>query len=190
MSYNLINNNNIERKKNRKKNTYVVFIVQVGVIWYVCCVVLFSLSISLFVIMIYNNLIKVESTRVKLYPVRNNDPLSTYIHANYINGYNNIEETTATRAFIATQGPMSNTLNDFWHLVWQESITYLVMITKLKENSKSQCDSYIPDENNIFFNYGEISVCVESIHYEQDYDIRKIILNVSFVTLLFSFFLS
>ncbi len=48
----------------------------------------------------------------------------------------------------------------------------------------------IPDENNIFVNYGEISVCVESIHYEQDYDIRKIILNVSFVTLLFSFFLS
>jgi receptor-type tyrosine-protein phosphatase R len=140
--------------------------------------------------MIYNNLIKVESTRVKLYPVRNNDPLSTYIHANYINGYNNnIEETTTTtRAFIATQGPMSNTLNDFWHLVWQESITYVVMITKLKENSKSQCDSYIPDENNIFVNYGEISVCVESIHYEQDYDIRKIILNVSFITLMFPFF--
>lgn len=74
---------------------------------------------------------------------------------------------------------MSNTINDFWHLVWQESITYLVMITKLKENSKSQCDSYLPEDYNVYVNYGEISVCVDSIQYEQDYDIRKINIVVS-----------
>ena len=86
---------------------------------------------------------------------------------------------------------MANTINDFWYLVWQESIQYLVMITKLKENSKSQCDSYIPDENNIYVNYGEISVCVESIQYEQDCDVRKINLIVSFQFIFFlSFFLS
>jgi protein tyrosine phosphatase len=69
---------------------------------------------------------------------------------------------------------MSNTINDFWHMIWQESITYLVMITKLKENSKIQCDSYIPEDKYINVNYGDIYVCVVDIEEEHDYVVRKI----------------
>ena len=47
---------------------------------------------------------------------------------------------------------MTNTISDFWYMVWQESITYVVMITKLKENSKTQCDSYLPDDCNKYVN--------------------------------------
>ena len=74
---------------------------------------------------------------------------------------------------------MTNTISDFWYMVWQESITYVVMITKLKENSKTQCDSYLPDDCNKYVNYGEISVCITNIQFEQDYDIRKINIMVS-----------
>lgn len=40
------------------------------------------------------------------------------------------------KAFIATQGPMINTVNDFWQMFWQEDSPVIVMITKLKEKNE------------------------------------------------------
>lgn len=39
-------------------------------------------------------------------------------------------------AYIATQGPMPHTVNDFWLMVWKEKSPIIVMITKLKEKMK------------------------------------------------------
>ena len=38
--------------------------------------------------------------------------------------------------YIATQGPMKTTVNDFWRMVWQESTTYIVMVTNEVERGK------------------------------------------------------
>jgi len=38
--------------------------------------------------------------------------------------------------YIATQGPMANTVNDFWAMVWQEKSPAIVMITKLTEQNR------------------------------------------------------
>lgn len=40
------------------------------------------------------------------------------------------------KAYIATQGPMVNTVNDFWQMAWQEEAPVIVMITKLKEKNE------------------------------------------------------
>lgn len=40
------------------------------------------------------------------------------------------------KAFVATQGPMVNTVNDFWQMAWQEESPVIVMITKLKEKNE------------------------------------------------------
>jgi protein tyrosine phosphatase len=57
--------------------------------------------------------------------------LSSYINANYVNGYSNEH-----RAFIATQGPLANTIIDFYRMVWQERVPVIVMITRLFEKNK------------------------------------------------------
>ena len=37
---------------------------------------------------------------------------------------------------------MSKTLVDFWRLIWQERPQIIVMVTNLKEGSKSKCEQY------------------------------------------------
>lgn len=40
------------------------------------------------------------------------------------------------REYIATQGPMLNTVTDFWEMVWQEEAPLIVMITELQERKE------------------------------------------------------
>uniref|UniRef100_A0A8W8MBR1 protein-tyrosine-phosphatase n=1 Tax=Magallana gigas TaxID=29159 RepID=A0A8W8MBR1_MAGGI len=65
-------------------------------------------------------------------------PSGDYINANYISG---LEEE---RAYIASQGPKQNTLDDFWTMIWQENVTQIVMLTNLKEGVQVKCFQYWP----------------------------------------------
>lgn len=102
--------------------------------------------------------------------MRHNDPLSAYINANYINGYKG-----EPRAYIASQGPMSNTIDDFWQMIWTEGVTSVVMITKLIERNKSKCELYIPDQVMQPMCYDDqIWVLVNHVAYFQDYEVRQL----------------
>uniref|UniRef100_A0A8C6JH30 protein-tyrosine-phosphatase n=1 Tax=Melopsittacus undulatus TaxID=13146 RepID=A0A8C6JH30_MELUD len=65
---------------------------------------------------------------------------SSYINANYITGY-----AGQPREYIATQGPMLNTVSDFWEMVWQEEVPLIIMITELQEH-KEKCVHYWPQK--------------------------------------------
>ncbi|KAL1501326.1 hypothetical protein ABEB36_006668 [Hypothenemus hampei] len=62
-----------------------------------------------------------------------------YIHANYIKG----PDYTET-AYIATQGPLAHTCNDFWDMVWHSQCKCIVMLTGLVEKGRSKCELYFP----------------------------------------------
>ena len=55
---------------------------------------------------------------------------SDYINANAIHSYT--ENTGGKYKYISTQGPLDHTTKDFWHMVWQEGSTIIVMLTNLK----------------------------------------------------------
>ncbi|XP_004700506.1 receptor-type tyrosine-protein phosphatase R isoform X2 [Echinops telfairi] len=116
----------------------------------------------------YKTILPNPLSRVCLRPKTLTDTLSTYINANYIRGYNGEE-----KAFIATQGPMINTVNDFWQMVWQEDSPVIVMITKLKEKNE-KCVLYWPEKRGI---YGKVEVLVLSVKECDHYTVRNLVLK-------------
>ncbi|MBW0479322.1 hypothetical protein O181_019037 [Austropuccinia psidii MF-1] len=61
------------------------------------------------------------------------------------------------RRYIATQGPLASTFEDFWSVVGQEDVGLIVMITRRHEAGREKCGNYV--KNGV---YGEMIVCVES----------------------------
>jgi protein tyrosine phosphatase len=79
-------------------------------------------------------IITVDHNRVKLIN-RENIPgdsnSSDYINANRI-----LPEEKFGKTYLATQGPLPNTMNDFWHMVWQEKCQIILMITHEEEKGR------------------------------------------------------
>lgn len=118
----------------------------------------------------YRTIIPNEHSRVIL-PDSEWDPLSSYINANYIRGYECEPHT-----YIATQGPMSHTIVDFWRMVWFEKSSIIVMITKLKENNNTKCENYLPEDYGTG-TFGDIEVKVEKVKTKQGYTVRYLTLK-------------
>ncbi|NWV62587.1 PTN7 phosphatase, partial [Malurus elegans] len=89
----------------------------------------------------------------------------SYINANYITGH-----AGRPREYIATQGPMLNTVSDFWHMVWQEQAPLIVMITKLQER-KEKCVHYWPEKEGT---YGPFTIHVQGVSEHAEYVIRDL----------------
>ncbi|XP_050413531.1 receptor-type tyrosine-protein phosphatase alpha [Patella vulgata] len=91
-----------------------------------------------------------DDTRVKL-PTLTGDETSTYINANYIQGYKQ------QRKYIATQGCLPHTINDFWRMMWDVKARRIVMLTSLAEGGKIKCSHYWPDlDKKVLFNTYQI----------------------------------
>ncbi|XP_031430443.1 protein tyrosine phosphatase receptor type Fa isoform X9 [Clupea harengus] len=97
----------------------------------------------------YANVIAYDHSRVILTPV-DGVPGSDYINANYIDGYRK------QNAYMATQGPLPETLSDFWRMVWEQRTSTIVMMTRLEEKSRVKCDQYWPSRGTE--TYGMIQV--------------------------------
>ncbi|KAI9518090.1 hypothetical protein NQZ68_040211 [Dissostichus eleginoides] len=113
----------------------------------------------------YNNILPYDSTRVKL-SFLEDDPCSDYINASYIPGNN------FRREYVATQGPLPGTKDDFWRMVWEHGVHNIVMVTQCVEKGRVKCDQYWPPDRDPLY-YGELVVQMLSESVLPEWTIRE-----------------
>ncbi|XP_033224912.1 tyrosine-protein phosphatase non-receptor type 4 isoform X4 [Belonocnema kinseyi] len=86
----------------------------------------------------YRDISPYDVTRVILMGSVNGD----YINANYVNM--EIPGSGIINRYIATQGPLSSTVADFWQMVLEAGSTLVVMLTTLVERGRTKCHQYWP----------------------------------------------
>ncbi|XP_057698767.1 receptor-type tyrosine-protein phosphatase delta-like isoform X14 [Corythoichthys intestinalis] len=95
------------------------------------------------------NIMPYETTRVPLQPIRGVEG-SDYINASFIDGYS---VSRQQKAYIATQGPLAETTEDYWRMLWEHNSTIVVMLTKLREMGREKCHQYWPAERSARYQY-------------------------------------
>ncbi|XP_051970975.1 receptor-type tyrosine-protein phosphatase mu-like isoform X4 [Xyrauchen texanus] len=110
----------------------------------------------------YGNIIAYDHSRVRLQPVEG-EQSSDYINANYVDGYHRPNH------YITTQGPMQETIYDFWRMIWQENTATIVMVTNLVEVGRVKCCKYWPDDTEI---YRDMKVTLIETQLLSEYVIR------------------
>ena len=73
------------------------------------------------------------------------------------------------RSFIATQGPLESTIEDFWTMCYNYDIKIIVMLCKLDENYKEKCANYW-DTNMKNFKVEKVD---ETIQLNKEIKMRK-----------------
>ncbi|XP_072526999.1 receptor-type tyrosine-protein phosphatase eta [Salminus brasiliensis] len=109
----------------------------------------------------YNNVLPYDTSRVKLSVLGSS--FDDYINASYMPGH------TSRKEFIAAQGPLPCTVNDFWRMTWEKNIHTLVMLTRCNEQGRVKCEKYWPSESKHFSN---LTVTTTSEIIMEDWTIR------------------
>ncbi|CAJ0570991.1 unnamed protein product, partial [Mesorhabditis spiculigera] len=97
----------------------------------------------------YKDIPCIDATRVKLnVEVEGEDD---YIHANWC-------KLEGRETFIATQGPLDNTIVDFWRMCWDHEVVNIVQLCRVVEDGKNKCAAYWPEQPGGYQNHGRFFV--------------------------------
>ncbi|XP_019749203.1 tyrosine-protein phosphatase non-receptor type 12-like isoform X5 [Hippocampus comes] len=115
----------------------------------------------------YKDILPFDHTRVKL-TLKTTNQDTDYINANFIKGMDGPE------AYIATQGPLPNTVIDFWRMNWEYNVAVIVMACREFEMGRKKCERYFP----LFgepVSFGPFRISCESEQARTDYSIRSLV---------------
>lgn len=119
----------------------------------------------------FKTILPFDHTRVILNGIRSDIIGYDYINANYIKS-----QDSFGKSYIATQGPLQNTIDDFWQMIWQESSKIILMITHEIEKGRPKCCKYWPEINE-YVTYDCVKIkCIDRIQYD-DYLLREFVIS-------------
>lgn len=112
----------------------------------------------------------------------NNETDNDYINGNYVNM--SVPNDCVNR-YIATQGPLPNTVLEFWRMVQQESSNFIVMLTTIMERGRMKCFQYWPqigEEMELSPTYS-VQLLDETIDSTDSYVLRNLMLSDNLVSI-------
>ncbi|XP_029453610.1 tyrosine-protein phosphatase non-receptor type 21 isoform X2 [Rhinatrema bivittatum] len=86
----------------------------------------------------YQDVLPYDDTRVELVPTKENN--TGYINASHVK----VTVGGVDWDYIATQGPLQNTCQDFWQMVWEQGVTIIAMVTAEEEGGREKSFRYWP----------------------------------------------
>uniref|UniRef100_A0A8C8SHG7 Tyrosine-protein phosphatase non-receptor type n=1 Tax=Pelusios castaneus TaxID=367368 RepID=A0A8C8SHG7_9SAUR len=86
----------------------------------------------------FQDVLPYDDARVELVPTKENN--TGYINASHIK----ISVSSIEWDYIATQGPLQNTCQDFWQMVWEQGIAIIAMVTAEEEGGREKSFRYWP----------------------------------------------
>uniref|UniRef100_A0A8C7ZHW7 Receptor-type tyrosine-protein phosphatase epsilon n=1 Tax=Oryzias sinensis TaxID=183150 RepID=A0A8C7ZHW7_9TELE len=89
--------------------------------------------------------------------------------------YINIFRSLQKDYFIATQGPLSHTVEDFWRMVWEWKCHSIVMLTELQEREQDKCFQYWPTDDSV--TYGNYIVELKGDTLCETFSLRDLVLT-------------
>nr|6KRW_A Chain A, Protein-tyrosine-phosphatase PTP1 [Arabidopsis thaliana] len=91
----------------------------------------------------YSDVVPFDKNRIVLNPCKDSSAKG-YVNASLIK----TSESESISQFIATQGPLPHTMEDFWEMVIQQHCPIIVMLTRLVDNNRTvKCGDYFQDED-------------------------------------------
>ncbi|XP_011221977.1 tyrosine-protein phosphatase non-receptor type 22 isoform X2 [Ailuropoda melanoleuca] len=115
----------------------------------------------------YKDILPYDHSRVELSLITSDED-SNYINANFIKG------VYGPKGYIATQGPLSTTLLDFWRMIWEYSVLIIVMACMEFEMGKKKCERYWTEPGELPRQVGPFSISCEAENRKSDYIIRTL----------------
>ena len=109
-----------------------------------------------------------NQSRVSLGEDRNN-----YINASFVS----IEETDTT--YVLTQGPMKNTTNHFWQMVWEQGTVGIVMLCRCVENGREKCEQYWPAKRGMCMVAGTYTIETQGCTWSASHSLSFLLLHNS-----------
>ncbi|XP_026858207.2 tyrosine-protein phosphatase non-receptor type 21 isoform X1 [Electrophorus electricus] len=86
----------------------------------------------------FQDVLPYDDSRVELVPTKENN--TGYINASHIK----VTVVGEEWSYIASQGPLSNTCQDFWQMVWEQGVAIIAMVTAEEEGGREKSFRYWP----------------------------------------------
>ncbi|XP_044279316.1 tyrosine-protein phosphatase non-receptor type 12 [Varanus komodoensis] len=116
----------------------------------------------------YKDILPFDHSRVKL-TLKTPPQDSDYINANFIKGVH------GPKAYVATQGPLANTVIDFWRMIWEYNVVIIVMACREFEMGRKKCERYWPLYGEEGISFGPFHISCEAEQVRTDYYIRTLL---------------
>ena len=74
--------------------------------------------------------------------------------------------------YIGSQGPLPNTVGDFWRMVWEQRVRLLLMLTAETEGRRVKCHRYWPQRGETTARHGHLAVSCTGEHKTSSATVR------------------